>query len=410
MSAINNEQSKRKIHSAFELLRYCVLLILALLLVACGEQISEITEYVEYQAANKPVESDSISESNYEQNTEITLDNMPENYLIEPEPMLLPSPMPHRNIAAGTFHSLAIIDGSIWAWGFNWHGQLGDGTNENRATPVQIGTDTNWISVCVGWSHTVALKADGSLWAWGNNEFGNLGDGTTENKANPIQVGYDTNWVSVVTGDYHTMAIKADGTLWGWGLNSHNQVIDSRVIESGELSIVSEPMQIGNDTGWVRVMPSWRHTLALRYDGSLWFWGYDTANISRRNRAPTRIGTYEDWLEMMVPGRWSTNFEIREDGSLWAWGYNWAGQLGDGTTTNRDSPVQIGTSTDWIDVALGDKRTVGIKTDGSVWSWGWVGLVNHDIEVIEVFSLIGDGGDEDRHSPVKIISGMDVEE
>ena len=85
-------------------------------------------------------------------------------------------------------------DGTLWAWGYNGYGQLGDGTTTHRRTPVRIGTGTNWAHVVVGPFHTVAIKADGTLWAWGNNEYGQLGDGTTTNRSTPMQVGTDTHW------------------------------------------------------------------------------------------------------------------------------------------------------------------------------------------------------------------------
>jgi len=388
------------------------------------------------------VESDIASEPYYEQDTDETPYYSLVDYPTEPEPRLLPSPMPHRIIAAGSFHSLVITDGSLWAWGSNTFGQLGDGTTENRATPVQIGAYTDWMSVDIGRGYTVALKTDGSLWAWGNNEFGNLGDETTENRASPVQIG-NAAWATIATGDVHTMAIKTDGTLWGWGLNNYGQIGgDDTVTERRNHIKVLEPVQIGAYSDWVRVMPSRTRTMALRADGSLWFWGcsqylsfgdgpprFSSSNSSRRiYKTPVQIGTYEDWIRMMIPTPSShrANFEIREDGSLWARGNNWAGVLGDGTTIDRDTPVQIGTDTDWVDIALGDSRAVAIKADGSVWSWGWWGVANHDCYCFYLrmtgviaaggtswgcadctaISMIGDGTyGENRHSPVKILEG-----
>jgi len=284
------------------------------------------------------------------------------DYSTEPELALSPSPVPHNTIAAGIFHSLVIIDGSLWAWGFNADGELGDGTNENRNRPVQVGTDTDWVSVAVGMSHTVALKADGSLWAWGNNFHGQLGDGTTENRFSPVQIGTDTDWANIVAGSDYTVAIKTDGTLWAWGHNAHGQF---------GCEIVSEFM-----------------------DGS-------------KVLEPAPIGTYEVWTQMTTPSMCDTNFLIKEDGSLWAWGNNSHGQLGDGTTTSRDTPVQIGTDTDWVNVVLGDTRAVAVKTDGSVWSWGWAGFCSCDEEDYDGISWIGDGTHgEDRHTPVKILEGF----
>jgi len=414
----------------------CFLLFsLVLALAACGE-------YVLFQYPEHVEESDIASEPYYELNTDETPDCTLVVYSNELDPALLPIPMSHRIIATGVFHSLVITDGRLWAWGSNRFGQLGDGTMENRTTPVQIGTDTDWISIDVGMGHTVALKTNGSLWAWGNNEFGNLGDGTTENRTSPVQIGSDTNWVTVVAGDDHTMAIKTDGTLWAWGANSHGQIGDGTVTDFGENLNVLEPIQIGTDTDWVRVMPCGLRTLALKADGSLWFWGSDLGfslgnGLSRLSppfppsqihSTPIQIGIYADWIRMTTPTSYDggTWFEIREDGSLWAYGNKWAGMLGDGTTIDRDIPVQIGIDTDWVYIALGDSRAVAIKADGSVWSWGWWGWASHDCHCFYLrmtgeiaagntswdcsdctaLSLIGDGTyGENRHSPVMILEG-----
>src|SRR3989337_2999238 len=131
-------------------------------------------------------------------------------------------------IAAGSYHTLAIkSDGTLWAWGYNYSGQLGDGTTSNKTTPVQIGTGTNWSQIAAGGYHTLAIKSDGTLWAWGGNSFGQLGDGTSSDyKTTPVQIGTGTNWSQIAAGGYHTLAIKSDGTLWAWG-NYYGQLGDA---------------------------------------------------------------------------------------------------------------------------------------------------------------------------------------
>src|SRR6266850_397731 len=124
----------------------------------------------------------------------------------------------------GLAHAVATkSDGTLWAGGNNLHGQLGDGTTTDRASPVQIGTAMNWTAVAAGGSHTVALQSDGTLWAWGNNFYGQLGDGTTTQRTSPVQIGTATNWTAVSAGGSqgvaHTVALKSDGTLWAWGNN-----------------------------------------------------------------------------------------------------------------------------------------------------------------------------------------------
>ncbi|MBI5561616.1 MAG: hypothetical protein HY894_01995, partial [Deltaproteobacteria bacterium] len=106
-----------------------------------------------------------------------------------------PTPM----ASAGNSYTVALrSDGTLWAWGANNSGQIGDGTNINRtATPVQIGTGTDWSQAAAGSYHTVALKSDGTLWAWGYNGDGALGDGTGINRYAPVQVGTDANWSQV---------------------------------------------------------------------------------------------------------------------------------------------------------------------------------------------------------------------
>ena len=139
-------------------------------------------------------------------------------------------------ISAGGSHTLAIkTDGSLWAWGYNYYGQLGDGTNTNRNTPVQIGTATNWASISAGniggsnspyrfSAFSTATQTNGSLWSWGQNYYGELGDGTNTNRNTPEQIGTATNWASISDGGYHATAIQKDGSLWAWGANFDGQL------------------------------------------------------------------------------------------------------------------------------------------------------------------------------------------
>jgi alpha-tubulin suppressor-like RCC1 family protein len=130
------------------------------------------------------------------------------------------------SIACGYRHTVAIKkDGSIWAWGDNAYGQLGDGTQEYRNVPVQVGEGAVWTAVSTGRHHTLAIKDDGSLWACGGNWYGQLGDGTEDAwRTFFVQVGTDTHWAGVSGGGYHTLAIKDDGSLWTWGLNENGQL------------------------------------------------------------------------------------------------------------------------------------------------------------------------------------------
>ena len=167
-------------------------------------------------------------------------------------------------LATGYYHTIALkSDGTLWAWGWNEYGQLGDGTTIDRNTPTRIGTDNRWYSVSAGVWHTIALKSDGTLWAWGANYSGQLGDGTWTNRNTPTQIGFDNKWVSVSAG-YHTIALKSDGTLWAWGWNWAGQLGDGTTTDRNTPTRIKlEALQYtltvnksGIGTGTVTISPS----------------------------------------------------------------------------------------------------------------------------------------------------------
>ena len=130
-------------------------------------------------------------------------------------------------MAGGYGHTVAIrADGTLWSWGRNQEGQLGDGTTTGHATPAQVGSATTWATVDAAFGHTVAVRTNGTLWAWGLNDDGELGDGTTATRTAPVQIGSDTTWRSVAVSDDHSLATRTNGTLWTWGANAGGQLGD----------------------------------------------------------------------------------------------------------------------------------------------------------------------------------------
>jgi len=306
-------------------------------------------------------------------------------------------------VSAGTNHTMAIReDGSLWAWGGNAHGQLGDGAGGggsqdpamgHRTSPLQIGLGANWSYVSAGDENTVAIREDGSLWAWGRNMLGELGDGTTTRRLSPVRIGAYTDWRAVSAGGRHTLAIREGGSLWAWGANLAGELGD------GTANRRYSPVRIGTATGWRAVSAGSAHTMAVRVDGSLWAWGENmfgqlgdgTFGWENNRHSPVRVGTATDWLAVSAGIH---TVAIREDGSLWAWGYNWSGELGDGTTTNRHSPVRIGAATGWRAVSAGFEYTMAIRADSSFWGWG-----------DNSKGQLGDGTTGDRNSPAQIWQG-----
>lgn len=273
---------------------------------------------------------------------------------------------------AGINHAACVkVDGTLWCWGRNSEGQLGDNTATTKSSPVQTVTfATNWKQVSCGKYHMAAIKTDGTLWCWGQNSYGKLGDNTTTSRSSPVQtVAFGTNWKQVSCGSEHTTAIKADGTLWCWGLNSDGQLGDNTITRR------SSPVQtIAFGTNWKQVSCGFS-SAAIKTDGTLWMWGNNLIgqlgdNTGTSRSSPVQTATYAtNWKQVSTKVYQTT--AIKNDGTLWTWGWNLYGQLGDNTTTDRSSPVQTATyATNWKQVASGIYHIAAIKNDGTIWCWG----------------------------------------
>jgi len=316
----------------------------------------------------------------------------------KPYPIKIGTATDWKIVSAGNYHSLAIKnDGTLWGWGRNIYGQAGDGTYNDRNTPAQIGTATNWKDISGGGLHSLALKTDGTLWAWGTqyengNYYGILGTGGMINETQPVQVGIANNWKNISAGYIFSLAIKSDGTRWAWGSNNGGYLGDG-----GTYPYQATPLQIGTETDWVICASGYAHTLAQKTNGSLWSWGLNYAGqlgdgTNTHHPSPIQVGTDIDW-KIFAGATWHS-IALKNDGTIWTWGRNIAGELGDGTYNPSLIPKQIGTSNNWRTVESGHIHSLAIDNNGDLWTWGY-----------NEFGGIGDSTFVNKPSPIKLPCG-----
>ena len=295
-------------------------------------------------------------------------------------------------ISSGRDHNLALrSNGTVWTWGMNIFGMLGDGTRINRSIPVQVSGLTDIYAVAAGLDHNLALTTDGIVWAWGNNGNGQLGvvnDPAAWFHTSPVQVSGLNNITAISAGGSHSLALKSDGTVWAWGDNGHGQLGNGMVSQS-----VVIPVQVNLLPDVVAIAAGLNHSLALCSNGTVWAWG---------NNGSGQLGngtTTNSLIPVQVSGlvgissisTFGSSFALKSDGTVWAWGNNGLGQLGNGTTTNSLVPVRINELTDIVFVYAGSGHTLAVTSNGTVWAWG-----------ANPQGQLGDGTTEQRLTPVQM--------
>ena len=283
-------------------------------------------------------------------------------------------------VTAGAGYALMIDEeGNLYAVGYNDRGQLGDGTTTNRETPVRIKEGTKFKEVVTSaYRYTLAIDIEGNLWGWGYNEDGQLGDGTTTNRTTPVKIKDGTKFKEIAAGGSESCAIDENGNLWTWGNNIYGQLGDGT--KTARLS----PMQVKEGTKFKKIAMAYRQCYAIDEEGNLWACGKngtsaggqlgDGTTTIRTTFVVIKQGT--KFKEIASGSNANCKYAIDEEGNLWGWGRNEQGQLGDGTTTSRNAPVQIKAGTKFKKIAMcvasdvNVGHSLAIDEDGNLWASG----------------------------------------
>ncbi|MFA7344957.1 MAG: chitobiase/beta-hexosaminidase C-terminal domain-containing protein [Terrimicrobiaceae bacterium] len=288
---------------------------------------------------------------------------------------------PAGMVSAGGSHTLALRDdGTVWAWGSNSSGELGDGGTTPGSQPVQVMRGASplagIVAVAAGSNESFAVDEGGNVWAWGNNSQGQLGIGTTANATSATQVAGLSGIVGIASAQHHALALKSDGTVMAWGANASGQ------LGNGTTGAwVAQPVQVlasgGHLQAIVAVAAGDNHSLAIDEGGNVWAWGNnsqgqlgDSTSATKTTAVPV-TGLADAVAISAGP---SNSFALKNDGTAWAWGSNTMGELGNGTispssplTPANLTPHQVTALTGAM-AAVGNQSALG--TDGTVWAWG----------------------------------------
>jgi alpha-tubulin suppressor-like RCC1 family protein len=278
------------------------------------------------------------------------------------------------NISAAKYHSIGVrSNGTLWGWGRNQYGQLGNNAVANRSSPVSVvGGFTDWVSASAGRTCSIGVRANGTLYAWGSNFNGQLGASLAQaaSRSSPVLVsGGFTDWVDVSVGSgpvEHVVGLRANGTLYAWGYSS------AGAMGIGVIAGRSSPVAVvGGFTDWKSLGTGHYHSLAIRANGTLYTWGSNqfgqlgnnssTGTILPGISSPISVvGGFTDWVSAVGGGGHSLG--IRANGTLYAWGYNNQGTIGNNSIVSRSSPVLVaGGFTDWVVIAANANSSFGLR-------------------------------------------------
>ncbi len=285
-------------------------------------------------------------------------------------------------IALGGDHHVALLhDGTVRTWGSNWSGQLGDGTTDPRSGTVPVIGLTGVVGIAAGSSHSLAVKDDGTLWSWGQNDRGQLGDGTTENRSTPVRVSGLAGVRAVITAPRDPVlyavnsnfALLDDGTVWAWGENSTGALGD------GTMTNRPTPVRVPGLPAITALHAGGANShYVLAADGTVWAWGSNERGqlgdgTTERRLTPVQVSGLGGITALAMADS-ATCFALTAEGALWTWGDNLSGQVGEGVPRTLTTPVRVTGLPSVTSVAAGWGHAIAVAGDGQVWSFGGNGL------------------------------------
>lgn len=301
-----------------------------------------------------------------------------------------------RQLAAGLLHNLVSLDdGTVWAWGANYLGQLGDDTTRFSSELVRVAALNDVAEIAAGLWHSLARKADGTLWAWGDNAWGQLGVDNRHPRIKPVEVKFpdDDPVTAIAAGAYHSLAITTatDTIVWAWGQNFDGQLGPNTgdKYSAARVRVIHSPT--GVTSTYLGVAGGAQHSMALSADGEVLAWGRNNAGqlgdglVQDRTNPQKVLGPPwgQDAVSQIAAGlgfslALASGQRADQYAGVWAWGGNEQGMLGDGTTaTYRPVPVRvvgpggIGYLSKISAIAAGTMGTsLALDANGTVWGWG----------------------------------------
>ncbi len=310
-------------------------------------------------------------------------------------------------VATGGYHTCArFSDGSVKCWGANWYGQLGDGTNTDRTTPVSLSL-TGASALAAGEYHTCAIVTGGVVECWGLNDYGQLGNNSKVSSTTPVVVGLGTTATAIAAGDEFTCALLTDKSVKCWGQNSYGQLGNGVDITDGLNHDSQIPVAVSSLTDATSITLGGFHACSLRTGGTVVCWGANWdgqlgngANInvpgivysSTPAAVETSMGVSLDSVSQVAAGSWSTCALIT-GGTLKCWGADGYGQLGDGLAASNSRPVSVTGVTTATSIGAGGWHNCAVITGGTARCWGY----NNDGQV-------GDGTVVNRSAATAVLN------